>query len=656
MVGRKLAEMGVEVAPTPDGVRVRRDGPLHVRSTCRRCRSPGSRPTSCRSPCRVLATADGTAIVTENIFDNRFAFVDELNRMGADIRTEGRHAVVRGVRPPLRGPGPGPRRAGRRRAGDRRPGRRRRDRWCSTRTTSTAATPTCPAKLPRPRRRRASASVDGLTAGRPEATRAQRGSAREGVGYWRCCTRVSHPPTPSEHSHAPPPPAWKPTSSRRSRPSGPRCRPTAVTSSSRRSTTTASSTSSLVGACGTCPVSTMTLKAGVERIIMDRVPGITAVEADNSTTIPSLTDRSESGGRALDGGRTIRRRSSTARCAGDRGADRPADLARRDRRRRRGRARSRRLYPHTGAPTRSGSPARPGAGKSTLTDRLIGRVPAPTGDEVGVLAVDPTSPFTGGAILGDRVRMQDHATDPGVFIRSMATRGHLGGLALATPQAVRVLDAAGQAVGARRDRRRRAGRGRDRGRRRHDGRRRQPGLGRRRAGEQGRAARDRRRVRRQQGRPGRCRRHGPRPDADARALGRTRAGRRRSSRRSRPTAPASTSSSTAIGDHRAFLERDGRARAPPRRAPARRGPRDRARPPRAPRRRRVCRGATFDALVAAVAARELDPYTAAAGCSEAERSGRAALTVARRNCTERRSSSPSTTTTASCCSGSTARR
>jgi LAO/AO transport system kinase len=66
------------------------------------------------------------------------------------------------------------------------------------------------------------------------------------------------------------------------------------------------------------------------------------------------------------------------------------------------------------------------------------------GDEVGVLAVDPTSPFTGGAILGDRVRMQDHATDTGVFIRSMATRGHLGGLALATPHAVRVLDAAGK--------------------------------------------------------------------------------------------------------------------------------------------------------------------------------------------------------------------
>src|SRR4029078_1929465 len=84
----------------------------------------------------------------------------------------------------------------------------------------------------------------------------------------------------------------------------------------------------------------------------------------------------------------------------------------------------------------------PGAGKSTLTDELVVRLRA-TGAEVGVLAVDPTSPFSGGAILGDRVRMQHHTTDEGVFIRSMATRGHLGGLALATPQAVRVLDAVG---------------------------------------------------------------------------------------------------------------------------------------------------------------------------------------------------------------------
>jgi LAO/AO transport system kinase len=84
----------------------------------------------------------------------------------------------------------------------------------------------------------------------------------------------------------------------------------------------------------------------------------------------------------------------------------------------------------------------PGSGKSTLTDRLIAEARS-QGGQVGVLAVDPSSPFSGGAILGDRVRMQDHSVDPGVFIRSMATRGHMGGLALAVPEAIRVLDAAG---------------------------------------------------------------------------------------------------------------------------------------------------------------------------------------------------------------------
>jgi len=84
----------------------------------------------------------------------------------------------------------------------------------------------------------------------------------------------------------------------------------------------------------------------------------------------------------------------------------------------------------------------PGAGKSTLTSALLGELRG-RGERVAVLAIDPSSPFTGGAILGDRIRMQDHSLDEGVFIRSMATRGHLGGLALATPQAVRVLDASG---------------------------------------------------------------------------------------------------------------------------------------------------------------------------------------------------------------------
>jgi LAO/AO transport system kinase len=100
------------------------------------------------------------------------------------------------------------------------------------------------------------------------------------------------------------------------------------------------------------------------------------------------------------------------------------------------------LFPMTGRAYTIGITGAPGAGKSTLVDALVAHLRA-RGDEVGVLAIDPSSPFSGGAILGDRLRMQDHATDPGVFIRSMATRGHLGGLALATPQAIRVLDAAG---------------------------------------------------------------------------------------------------------------------------------------------------------------------------------------------------------------------
>ncbi|MCY7297794.1 MAG: methylmalonyl Co-A mutase-associated GTPase MeaB [Ilumatobacteraceae bacterium] len=104
---------------------------------------------------------------------------------------------------------------------------------------------------------------------------------------------------------------------------------------------------------------------------------------------------------------------------------------------------SRLSYPLSGGGYAVGLTGAPGAGKSTLTSATIGHLRA-SGQEVAVLAIDPSSPFTGGAILGDRVRMQDHATDPGVFIRSMATRGHLGGLSLATPEAVRLLDAVGR--------------------------------------------------------------------------------------------------------------------------------------------------------------------------------------------------------------------
>ena len=180
--------------------------------------------------------------------------------------------------------------------------------------------------------------------------------------------------------------------------------------------------------------------------------------------------------------------------------------------------------PRAARPTSWASPGPPGAGKSTLTDRLITAAARrrllrrrDAFAQVGVLCVDPSSPFTGGAILGDRIRMQDHATDERVFIRSMATRGHLGGLSLAVPDAIRVLGAAGFDLRPRRDRRGRP-----------DGGRRSPsaadttvvvtnpGLGRRDAGQQGRAPRGGRRLRHQQGRSRRRARDAPRPRTDAR--------------------------------------------------------------------------------------------------------------------------------------------
>ena len=108
------------------------------------------------------------------------------------------------------------------------------------------------------------------------------------------------------------------------------------------------------------------------------------------------------------------------------------------------RAVGRLTFPLSGGAYTVGLTGSMGAGKSTLTDRLISEVRAGgAGPPVGVLAVDPSSPFSGGAILGDRIRMQEHALDAGVFIRSMASRGHLGGLSLATREAIRALDASG---------------------------------------------------------------------------------------------------------------------------------------------------------------------------------------------------------------------
>jgi energy-coupling factor transporter ATP-binding protein EcfA2 len=147
------------------------------------------------------------------------------------------------------------------------------------------------------------------------------------------------------------------------------------------------------------------------------------------------------------------------------------------------------LYPHTGQAHVVGVTGAPGTGKSTLVNELTKSLRT-QGTTVGVVAVDPSSPFTGGALLGDRVRMRDLAGDPGVFIRSMATRGSLGGLARAT------------------DGRRRPGGGGHCPHGPHDHRHRSAGAGGRGAGAKGRPARDRRRVGGQQGGPSRRSKYG----------------------------------------------------------------------------------------------------------------------------------------------------
>ena len=259
----------------------------------------------------MLTVADGVAIVTENLFSGRFRYVDELRRMGADIRTEGHHAVVRGV-PRSRAPGARARHPGRRRARAGRAGRRGRD-----------GGERCPAHRPGlrgPGRRAAVAGRRGDRGGEP--------LRRAGPATRRRCS------------------------------SGP----------------------------------------GGDRGALARLLSFVERGGDD-------------------------RRRSPASPTGP------------------------------SAPYVVGLTGAPGAGKSTLTDGLIPagawpgwpEPPAEAVAQVAVLAVDPTSPFSGGAILGDRVRMAARL-DPTVFIRSMATRGHLGGLALAVPDAVRVLGAAGIGV------------------------------------------------------------------------------------------------------------------------------------------------------------------------------------------------------------------
>ena len=137
----------MRVSPTPDGLwaLARRSG--CARSTSRRCRIPGFATDFMPLAVALMTVAEGSAIVTENVYDGRFQFVDELARMGADVRNEGRHAIVRGVERLSGRPGAGLRRAGRRRARARRASWPTARRSCTTASTSTGATPTSPASL-----------------------------------------------------------------------------------------------------------------------------------------------------------------------------------------------------------------------------------------------------------------------------------------------------------------------------------------------------------------------------------------------------------------------------------------------------------------------------------------------------------------------------
>ena len=357
----------------------------------------------------MLAVADGVGIVTENLFAGRFRYVDELVRMGADIRTEGHHAVVRGVErlsgAPVRAP-------------DIRAG--------AALVVAGAAAPTArPIVARRPPHRPGLRGPRRQAAGARRRRRGNRGlgdptalpERREAQDVNRvdrqraACSRRIDAIRPALQADG----------------------GDIVLIDVDEDTGVVDV--ELVGACGSCPVSTMTLKAGIERILKDRVPGVTEVGQRRRRRRRRRLER-------LAPARP-RGRWSTRRPRGDRAARRPADLARRARAATR-RARSggsvpahrRRLHGrhHRRARARASRRSPTGSSRAGPRRRRRGRRCSPS---------TRRRPFTGGAILGDRVRMQDHATDAGVFIRSMATRGHLGGLALATPEAVRVLDAAG---------------------------------------------------------------------------------------------------------------------------------------------------------------------------------------------------------------------
>ncbi len=320
MLIAKLGEMGLRISPASDGLWVSARGWPHSVDVAT-LPYPGVATDYKPFLVTMLTLADGVSIVSENLFFGRFRYVDELRRMSADIRTEGHHAVIRGV-PRLSGAvvrAPDVR--GRRGPGARRARCRRRD--------------GCGRRLPR----------------RP----------------------------------------W------------------------------------LRDVCG---------QAGVprSRCVQKQVTAGSGKRRSPASTSTSASRRSAAGASQLLEAATNGDRSALARLVSmvERGGLSAREVGRLS-------------FPNAGGAHTVGITGAPGSGKSTLTDQLIVAL-RKDARRVGVLAIDPTSPFSGGAILGDRIRMQGHAMDDGVFIRSMATRGHLGGLALAVPETMRLLDATGMEV------------------------------------------------------------------------------------------------------------------------------------------------------------------------------------------------------------------
>ena len=276
IVVMKLGEMGMRVSPTPDGIWARADDRMRAVDVAT-LPFPGFATDFMPLAVALLAVAEGTAIVTENVFDGRFQFVDELNRMGADVRHEGRHAVVRGVERLSGAPV---------RALDVRAGAALvlaglaadGETVVHDASTSTAATPTSPARL-----RALGADVERVRDCRPSRPRddavaagspAILGGVRE-RSTRRC--RSTRDLDPAEQKQQ----VLEAIDSIR-----PALQSDGGDIVFRELDDDGVVHVTLVGACGTCPVSMMTLKAGVERIIMDRVPGVTEVVADSESSEP----------------------------------------------------------------------------------------------------------------------------------------------------------------------------------------------------------------------------------------------------------------------------------------------------------------------------------------------------------------------------------